>query len=250
DGYEREHVVTLTGVPHQVVRDNFTMTRFLPEKKAVTVKERRYRRGGPLLMSFDPAVLGEVYAFRFLGKGRIAGRVADVVGIQPNDQLRYGYRLYLDEEFGLPLKTDILDAKGKAISQLMFTDISVTPEAAASIQASEAKVDALRPPAPKTYSGDWQFTDLPPGFTMAAHRRWEGNSSQAGEHLLFTDGMASVSVYVEEGAAADHKEGASRMGAVMALGVPRDGHLITVVGEVPLSTLRLVLKSMSRKSDE
>ncbi|MEN8176865.1 MAG: sigma-E factor regulatory protein RseB domain-containing protein, partial [Pseudomonadota bacterium] len=32
DGYEREHVVTLTGVPHQVVRDNFTMTRFLPEK--------------------------------------------------------------------------------------------------------------------------------------------------------------------------------------------------------------------------
>ena len=62
------------------------------------------------------------------------------------------------------------------------------------------------------------------------------------EHLVYTDGLAAVSVFVEK-RGEDSKPfmlGPSRMGAVNALGSRVDDYQVTTVGEVPAETIALI----------
>ncbi|MEA3277082.1 MAG: MucB/RseB C-terminal domain-containing protein, partial [Pseudomonadota bacterium] len=65
-------------------------------------------------------------------------------------------------------------------------------------------------------------------------------SEQQVEHFVLSDGLASVSVYVENGSQEGLK-GGSRIGAVHAAGGRAYGHQVTVVGEVPSGTVEAVL---------
>ena len=59
-------------------------------------------------------------------------------------------------------------------------------------------------------------------------------SEQPMEQLVYSDGLASVSVFIEPGvAAAEQAEGRSRIGAANAYTTTMEGRLITAVGEVP-----------------
>ena len=64
-------------------------------------------------------------------------------------------------------------------------------------------------------------------------------------HLVFTDGVASVSVFVEprkaNGAPA---EGPSRVGSSSAFSTVVEGHQVTVVGEVPPNTAEFIARQV------
>jgi sigma-E factor negative regulatory protein RseB len=65
------------------------------------------------------------------------------------------------------------------------------------------------------------------------------------EQLVLTDGMATVSVFVEQlGEQAKAFNGVSHVGAVNAYGTVVNDHQLTVVGEVPLATVQLIGKSL------
>jgi hypothetical protein len=66
------------------------------------------------------------------------------------------------------------------------------------------------------------------------------------EHLVFTDGIASVSVFVEIGRAAvsaEHDDAAS-MGTSSAYSTVVQGFRVTAVGEVPPDTVRAIAQSI------
>ncbi|TLY85317.1 MAG: hypothetical protein E6K37_07745, partial [Gammaproteobacteria bacterium] len=64
------------------------------------------------------------------------------------------------------------------------------------------------------------------------------------DHLVFTDGLASVSVFVEPQRAAKAGESAvaetAEVGSSSAFSTVVDGHKITAVGEVPPDTVRFI----------
>ena len=64
------------------------------------------------------------------------------------------------------------------------------------------------------------------------------------DHLVFSDGLASVSVFVETGGAAGPGEVAevrsAHVGSSSAFSTMIDGYKITAVGEVPPATVRLI----------
>jgi len=62
--------------------------------------------------------------------------------------------------------------------------------------------------------------------------------------MVYSDGLASVSVFVEsdQGAGKD-LQGSSSMGAVNAFGSGVDNYFVTVVGEVPAKTVQLMAQS-------
>jgi sigma-E factor negative regulatory protein RseB len=67
--------------------------------------------------------------------------------------------------------------------------------------------------------------------------------------MVYSDGLATVSVYVEQlPAPEDAFNGLSTMGAVNAYGRLLEGHQITVVGEVPPVTVELIARSVERRS--
>ena len=69
-------------------------------------------------------------------------------------------------------------------------------------------------------------------------------------HVMVSDGMASVSVYVEHVKAPEQDKsalGLSRMGAMNAYGLSLDNAFITVVGEVPASTVMAIAEAVQLK---
>lgn len=245
DGYEREQLITLTGTAHQIVRDNYTMTRFHPERNQLAVDPRNRGPGsGALLASFDPERVAASYDFEERGEARYAGRKTRMIDLVPRDAARYGYRLYIDAKYALPLKFDVMDlGNNELLSQLMFTDIRIRHESPQSILSATAADKDLLPPPREPYSGPWRFTSLPPGFAMEFFGTGEHENGDAMEHFVLFDGMASISVYIEANRTPGLR-GHQRKGTLEVLGGEVDGHQVTLVGEVPRETLKFILGGM------
>jgi len=81
------------------------------------------------------------------------------------------------------------------------------------------------------------------------HDNWHDTGGQLAEHFVLSDGLASVSVYVESDPQGG-LEGDTRIGAIHAAGRRVAGHQVTVVGEVPLQTVEAVLAGIRKGREE
>ncbi len=241
EGFEKEHLSTLTGPNREIIRDNYTITRLNPGKEQPSVSERR-RSHLPTLASFDPERLASLYRIEVIGDERVAGRPVTLVAVMPMDAYRYGHRLYLDNETALPLRRVVVDRKGATISQLMFTTIDISEMDEQPQEISEA------PAEPVEYDGEWSFEGLPAGFIIEIYSRSEPGG-QVREHFVFSDGITRLSLYIENGSG-DLDDSQTSVGGVGILSTKVGGHKLTVVGEAPLDTLKTFLRSARRNPDE
>jgi len=248
----RERLISLNGSAREVLRDDDQVKCILPDDKAVFVEKRHDRgtvaRGIPL----NAARNTEHYEFQLLGTGRIAGRSSRLVAINPRDGLRYGYRLWLDEETGLPLRSELVNNDGQPIEKMMFTEIEIGVEIDDELLLPSVSGDGfkwhVRSAEKETVlqnTSPVRFEALPAGYRIVrTEARTEGE--QPSYHLVLSDGLASVSVFAEplqEGKPA--LAGLSRIGAVNAFGVRLPEHHVTIVGEVPEATVAAIAEAVS-----
>lgn len=93
----------------------------------------------------------------------------------------------------------------------------------------------------------WTVTVLPPGFRLRAVRAQRAEPGEAPlDQLVYSDGVASVSVFIEAvvAAAEQGSEGPSHIGAANAYTTVIKGHLVTAVGEVPVRTVEVIARSV------
>jgi sigma-E factor negative regulatory protein RseB len=92
----------------------------------------------------------------------------------------------------------------------------------------------------------WQPAKLPPGFHLASHSHKTGTDGVY-EHMVYSDGLAAVSVYVEQQDAggAEVKPGVSQLGTNNAYTRKQGGLQITVIGEVPAITVQAIANEMA-----
>ncbi len=231
-GYEREQLTTLTGVEREIVRQNPGQT----DSSGTRVSRRLLK--APTLMTFSPQNLDGVYNFKVLGDDRVAARETTVIAVLPVDDFRYGHRLYLDKETALPLRREVLNKQGKPVSQQMFTAISISADAAtADVPVMDDSEEGAK------YQGAWRFTDLPKGFVMKVYTQGRTNNGHASDHFVFSDGIARISLFIEDKSTAKLGRRSST-GPVAILGSEVDGHRVTIVGEAPVETLKRFLKSV------
>jgi sigma-E factor negative regulatory protein RseB len=95
----------------------------------------------------------------------------------------------------------------------------------------------------------WVFDSVPDGFRLSVHESREGANSHQVEHFVFTDGFATMSVYIEKAVAEKMFEGESQMGAIHAYGTQSNGFQITAVGEVPAQTVKTFALSAKYKQE-
>ncbi|HQU16538.1 MAG: hypothetical protein B7Z66_06660 [Chromatiales bacterium 21-64-14] len=260
DGGERERVMALTGPAREIIRDDQEVTCILPDSKSIVVEKRRPHLPFPAAVPTGANQRDRYYEFRMLPRYRVTGRMAQAVAIIPKDRYRYGYRLYMDETTGLPLESVILDRAGRQVEQIQFTSLKVLQHA--DPRALVPDIDHDKGYTFHRQEGDdtvgipgtshWVVSSAPPGFvqTMYSRRILPGSSNPV-EHLVFSDGLASVSVYVEK---ADGVKvllhGASRMGAVNAYGRRVGAYQVTVVGEVPEATVSAIGQALRYDPNE
>lgn len=185
---------------------------------------------------------------------RVAGRATRVIHIQPRDDYRYGFNLWVDSEAGLVLRSDMLDSKNQIIEQILFTGIRFIPSPEAlkligganeTSSGQRAKAAAVTPEAVAvTDRLTWLVERMPAGFSQTESLAPSNASPTAPRrHLVFTDGLASVSVFIEK-FTGDPVRGLQRVGAMNAFREVVDGHQITVMGDVPSATVKLMGESV------
>lgn len=246
-GHEREHLMSLTGTAREVIRDDDAVTCIVSGSKESHVDRRPSRRQLVPVQPIRPQRLAAHYRFELGGQERVAGRMAQAISIIPKDKLRYGYWLLLDTEHALPLAAATLDTDGKRISQLLFTELKVGQPSEEPPEPAGLADDATRMVRPRQVAQTdqqphWSFQDLPGGFEQTRYRRRVmGRDEHEVEHFIFSDGLATVSVYVEEDEDSGYGPGVSHLGAVTALRRILPGYQVTAVGEVPEATLQRFL---------
>lgn len=251
---DHDRMVHLNGSTREVIRDGDKITCILSDKKSVHVS--KLDGGAQHILSALPSNFNEFaqyYAFTLAGQDRVAGRVTKVVHVDPRDKFRYGYRFWLDAANGLLLKSQVLAEDGTPIEQLMFTSIEVVREISPALLKSELKGERYTVTEDKNENAgppgevfNWRVAHLPLGFQSTAHDiRYVIAGGVPTHHMVLSDGLASVSVYIEKLDAGKKRfVGSSYVGAVNIHGVVVDDHQVTVVGEVPATTVKMVADSI------
>lgn len=256
DGTARERLVSLSGTPREIVRDEREVRCYYPDDNSVVVEPRRAdKQNFPDILPERIPALDENYAIQLGKSGRVAGRPAQQVLIRPLDGYRYGYRLWADHESGLLLKAELVDDKDRMLEQFMFTQVNIgghIPNSALAPQTERLDMIWHRDGGEQTRSSDtsWIVTKLPKGFKLSTQMKREVPArKKAVEHLVYSDGLAAVSVFIEKHSLEDTDvvPGTSQMGAVNAFGISVDGHYVTTVGEVPAGTVSLIGTSVVRR---
>lgn len=248
-GGERERLISLSGSPREIVRDGAGVACVQPKRSTLLVGKRSTRAPFPGTAEVDTRDLARHYDFLTIGRDRMTGHDARVIAIRPKDQYRYGYRLWLDEATAMLLKSELIGHDGAVLEQVMFTSLTLLDEIPASVPESgvEGNKETLEGPG-ATEAGDsnWEVTRLPAGFAPVVHekQRMQGSSGLV-EHMVFTDGLGSVSVFIERADGGKSLlSGSTHMGAVNAYGGLVAGHQVTVVGEVPQATVSTIGQSV------
>ena len=254
DDGERERLVALNGPAREVIRDSQQVTCILREGSVVD------KSGPSRLSAFKvPAHLGSLqgqYRFVVEGEDRVAGHAVRKLVIQPQDRYRYGHRLWLHKDNDLLLRSELINERGEVVEQLMFTSIQffeTPPKALLKPQIAERDVVISQPAAAtaaqaRVEEGRWRVAQLPAGFNIESHHEQVmARSENKAEHMVFSDGLASISVFIERSATSPELSytGASRMGAINTYSRQHEGHRITVVGEVPALTVRQIADSIT-----
>jgi len=254
DGTVSERLASLDGSGREFIRTGASLTCYLPDRRTVLVEQRPPEES---LVSF-PTVNDQTASFydiREVGHMRLNRRDTHVIAVSPKDEYRYGYRLWVDESTAMPLKSQLVDPHGQVIEQIVFASLTLSariPDSAFRPEISTEGFQWLRnDAAPHPQPGAalaWSAVSLPPGFRMTV-RSAQILPGTAGpvDHLVFTHGFASVSVFVERQAAPTGQAPvpeAATVGSSSAFSTVVDGHKITAVGEVPPATVRFIASQL------
>jgi sigma-E factor negative regulatory protein RseB len=255
NGSMRERVVSLNGAAREVIRDERQVMCYLPDRQSVMVEHRLGReKSFPVILPESVSELDKNYLIELGRSGRVAGRKAQSIVIKPRDKYRYGYHLWGDKQTGLLLKADLVNPKGKVLEQFMFTQVTIggaiDPEDLRPSVATEGLAwywgDTTEPGATDA-AREWTAKRLPVGFMLVNRLvRKHPTRDSADEHLVYSDGLAAVSVFINQGTRKSEPKvnGPSHMGAVHVYGKVVEGHQIIVVGEVPEETVEMIGESV------
>lgn len=259
DGNQQmEKVETLTGTPRTTVRRNDEVVTFDPASRVATWEKRESLGLFPTLLQSQTSHLGEFYILRQLpGSDRVAGFETEVYDLMPRDALRFGYRIWSEKKTGLMVKLQTLDADQRVLEQVAFSELQLDapvrmdqlirqmkPRAGYTVQHQK-----LVPTTPE--SQGWQLKAPVPGFApVSCHLREPAVAGQPAPPMqwVFSDGLASVSVFAEPFDAQRHgNEGSMATGATYSLARRHGDHWLTLVGEVPVQALQQFVQQIERK---
>jgi sigma-E factor negative regulatory protein RseB len=155
----------------------------------------------------------------------------------------------------LLLKARLLNEKNEPIEQFAFIDIQI---------GVKLDREQVKPPF-SSLPTDWQVRESPPGEVQPQETGWVVKDLPAGfakvvegfrmlrgksapvAHLVFSDGLVAVSVFVEPVPPTPQPVGLSQQGGINVYSRQLDDYLVTVLGEAPGATVRQIAYSVAHR---
>jgi sigma-E factor negative regulatory protein RseB len=197
-----------------------------------------------------PCQLMQAYRVRLIGETEVAGRTAVRLLLEPRDMYRHAHLYELDRETAVVLRASTLGAADSVLEQVEFASIDIDPSPVSASRAAPVYRAAHHAPGevPDGPSAGiaWRVDWVPPGFLPT------DASAGAQARRSFTDGLAAFSIFLEPLSRPMRPgEGVERQGSTLSytrgMQLAAQPVLVTVVGEVPLNTARMVADSVRLK---
>lgn len=228
-----------------------------------------------------------VYSFDMGSMSKVAGRPCRIIIARPKDRKRYLQKYCIDQEWGVLLQYSLTNQEHETVERFMFTDFTVyqpspagdrvnVKKASKLGEVGEIAVSASKMAAPISLAvtnshspsvtpeeedaslveknekerdnySEWIFDPLPAGFKMVSTA--EAEDLQGEEHIIVTDGLSSVSIFIMEGRHNQDEgknQSAMESGALNILTQFKDDYTITLLGEVPKVTLQDIFAGIKR----
>jgi sigma-E factor negative regulatory protein RseB len=253
---EYARMVVLDGAPREVLSQGSDVVIFSPKNEKIMIEKKRGQNMFPALLPSHMDALKASYQAQSSGIERIGGRDAYVVNLMPKDQMRYGYRFWVDKEFGLLLKVMTLGEHGDALEQIGFSQLTLMD--GQNMDWFKPKFDPTKsyvmdqegPAKANSAEMDWDVTQLPAGYRKVDQVKQpvQGKASTVTQ-MIFSDGLASISIFIEPLAkGARPKVGHTVVGATNFFALVNEGHQVMVIGEVPEAAVTQFAKAVSFKA--
>jgi sigma-E factor negative regulatory protein RseB len=251
---EFEKLVNLEGPAREVIRANGEVRCFYPDQRVVRIEPRTFRNAFPSLSPPQQKSLTDFYEMRKAEPDRVAGLDAQAFVFQPRDGLRYGQKLWVERATGLLLKARIHNERDEPVEQFAFTDLAI------GVPIDRAMVQPSWPPSPPAWQvheagpGEadaadtgWVVRAAPPGFSRVAEgfRNLRGKRSPVA-HLVYSDGLVAVSIFIEPGSGV-RPAGLVQQGGINVYVRELDGYVVTALGEAPVAAIRQFANSVARR---
>ncbi|MGE4125332.1 MAG: MucB/RseB C-terminal domain-containing protein [Pusillimonas sp.] len=244
---ERERLEVLDGRPREFIRHNETLHCLVPDKELVLVEQARTDRFPGLFLG-DTGHIVNHYRFTLEPEtSRVAGRECQVVNVDPRSTDRYGYRFCVDSQTQLLVKAQTLEGD-VLVDEIAFTFLQVGKQVSPDGLRSQWNFSGWKQVRVPTQQIDvaalgWRVHN-PAGFQFANQISRPMKSGQSVKHLVLSDGLAVISVFIESyddaRAARNVIKGPSRKGAINVYSTRIGDSWVTALGAVPVKTLQAV----------
>lgn len=255
-GDETERIEPLDGPSIEIMRRNEEMFCYFPDAKTVRLDRRITARFFPSILNGPAETIARSYDVKLGKSERVLGYDCQWIRLDPRDDKRYPQRLCAEANSGLVIRARTFDDHRHVIEQYTFTDLRVGPQVARADVRSifEARVkrwttDAQPRDEARSVETGWVVGDAPKGFQKVTElKRTLPGRPQPVSQIVYTDGVASISVFIEPNAAPVRtSEAATEEGTTTFFVRPMGDQVVTVLGEVPLATAQQVGRSISRR---
>ncbi len=247
--------VVLDGSPREVLSQGGDLVIYNPHNEKIIIEKRRGQNMFPAVLPVNLDSIKDNYLLRTGSLERVADRSAKILYLEPKDGLRYSYKFWIDNEYGLLLKSVMFNKRGEVMESISFNQISLLNSV--DLNWFKPKIDHNKKYemedeqvvlADSNIQDEWYIKGLPAGYRKVEQivRMVHGKSYPV-THVVFSDGLASVSLFIEPapkvGKTKDDKVKLKPRTVLTTAGntsfyaCMNNGYLVTVVGEVPEATV-------------
>lgn len=242
----------LDGPSREIVRSGVDLACFAPDKRALMAAKVSAMRLFPALLPDEMADIAQSYTIRKNGADRVAQRDCNWLELKPRDKQRYSMKLCVEPGSALPLKVMTVNNRGETVEQFAFTEVDLTAPKDKSVYRPRYKQsyvlrNASMQPLPADVAASSGVSGLPQGFRLlrAVQRNLPGQTDKSVHHLVYSDGLVMMSLFVEPAADNRADKVINLHGAInMASRHDGGGHQLTLVGDMPPPAIVNMLKNL------
>lgn len=260
DNKEITHLLSLSGRPVEYLSKNKQVTFAESAQLSYTLQDSRLPGLWFSVLNCSPDTLLKHYEVVSTGKNRIAGQVAQSVRLTPKEEGKYSFILWLERKTGILLRLDINDDQGNLVEQYLGVDFRFLSENSSAIKSIASMKVPVAERNRDIYKAEpdshqWTLGWLPSGFvSLSADKHKLIGSDELVDYFLLSDGLVDVSVYISRLSAtvpSREKEQFAMHGATSILSMNRDdGVTLTIVGELPATSLRRIAETIRINQQE
>lgn len=247
----QEKRTSLDGPSREIIRKGFELTCYAPDAKSLSAAKVSAMRLFPALLPDDIGNIAQSYSVKRSSKDRVAQRDCNWMELKPKDSKRYMLRMCVEPASFLPLKVITQNAAGEAVEQFTFTEIELQGPKDKSafrpqykqnyvLRSASAPAMTLDADAPSEVSG------MPNGFKLlrAVQRTLPGQGERTVRHMVFSDGLVMLSLFIEPQADGRPERAVNLHGAVNMATAEQGDYLVTLVGDLPEPTMMAMIRNL------